>query len=176
MLMTKQYFTELAEFNIWANNKFINWLYIITDEQWKQPVESSFANIYETVLHLASSDMVWVDRLEQKHNADFDYLPKTFKGSKADLLEIWKTGALRFKNFVVNFPEDKLSEGLAFNNSKGIAHLQPYYQLFAHIVNHATYHRGQLVTMLREVGYTNLGSTDMTTYFRLQTKQCAGVA
>jgi hypothetical protein len=34
----------------------------------------------------------------------------------------------------------------------------PYYQTFAHIVNHSTYHRGQLVTLLRQAGYDQFSS------------------
>ena len=39
-------------------------------------------------------------------------------------------------------------------------------QVFAHVVNHGTYHRGQLVTMLRQVGFSNVGSTDLLGIYR----------
>ncbi|WP_223233283.1 DinB family protein [Chitinophaga sp. CF418] len=34
-------------------------------------------------------------------------------------------------------------------------------------MNHSTYHRGQLVNMLRQVGFTQLSSTDLATYYRV---------
>ncbi len=162
--MNKQYFIELAEYTVWANNTVGDWLEKISDEQWKQFVESSFPSIYETVLHVAASDKVWVQRLKQF--TEFENLTSTFKGSNKELIQVWKNGTLDFKQFIEDFPEEKLDEKLSFKNMKGIPHNQPYWQLFAHIINHATYHRGQLVTMLRQVGYKDLSSTDMTTYFR----------
>ena len=162
--MDKQYFIELAEFNIWANNIVCSWLDKISGEQWKQPVVSSFASIYETVLHMAASDKLWVERLNKL--TQHELLINTFNGSKKELIDIWKNESVKFKQFIEALPAESINEKLAFKNTKGIPHDQPYWQLLAHIVNHATYHRGQLVTMLRQVGYTDLSSIDMTTYFR----------
>ena len=36
-----------------------------------------------------------------------------------------------------------------------------------HGMNHSSiYHRGQVVTMLREVGYTDISTLDMISYYR----------
>ena len=162
--MNKQYFIELSGYHIWANKIVCGWLENISDEQWKQNVVSSFPSVYETVLHIAASEKVWLERLNKftKH----ELLINTFNGSKDELIKVWKEVSEGFKKFIEDFPEDGLDEKLAFKNIKGIPHNQPYWQLFAHVINHTTYHRGQLVTMLRQVGYTELSSLDMTTYFR----------
>ena len=162
--MTKQYFTELADYHVWANNIVCSWLEQISDEQWKQPVVSSFPDIYDTVLHIASAEKIWVERL--KKYTEFTYLINTFKGTTGELIALWKETSQGFKNFVEAFDENRINEVLAFKDIRGIPHNQPYWQLFAHVVNHSTYHRGQLVTMLRQVGYTAITSIDMTTYFR----------
>ena len=162
--MDKQYFIELGEFNIWANNIVCGWLDKISEEQWKQPVVSSFTSIYETMLHMAASDKLWVERLNKL--TQHELLVNTFNGSKKELIDIWKNESVKFKQFIEALPAESINEKLAFKNTKGIPYNQPYWQLLAHIVNHATYHRGQLVTMLRQVGYTDLSSIDMTTYFR----------
>ncbi len=62
----------------------------------------------------------------------------------------------------------QVKQTLNYKNSKGIEFNQPIYQLLVHVFNHTTYHRGQVVTMLRQVGYTDVSSTDMTTFFRLK--------
>lgn len=162
--MNKQYFIELVDYHIWANNIVCGWLDKISDEQWKHFVESSFPSIYETVLHLAASEKIWVERLKKFTN--LKNLTNTFNGSKDELIKVWKDLSLNFKTFIEDFPEEDLNVKLAFKNTKGVPYNQPYWQLFAHIINHSTYHRGQLVTMLRQVGYTDLSSIDMTTYFR----------
>ena len=42
-----------------------------------------------------------------------------------------------------------------------------FWQTFSHIINHSTYHRGQLVTILRQAGFTKLSSIDLATYYRM---------
>ena len=164
--MTKDYFIELSEYNIWANNAVCNWLEKISDEQWRQPVVSSFNSIYETILHVASAEELSMARL--KRYSKPEVLTKTFKGSKKDLIKVWKEISLGIKKFIEDMPDDLLQQKLSFKNTKGIEYNLPYYQLLAHIVNHSAYHRGQVVTMLRQVGYTDITSIDMITYFRIK--------
>jgi|SRR5690242_424769 len=164
--MSKKYFIEISDFNIWANGRVCDWLDKISDEQWKQPVISSFNSIYETILHLANAEKIWAERLEKKINPEM--LFATFTGSKAELLATWRNRSLHFKNLIEQMPEDQFQQNLLYKNTKGIEYNQPYYQLLAHVFNHSTYHRGQVVTMLRQVGFTDVNSTDMTTYFRMK--------
>ena len=164
--MSKKYFIELSGYHIWANDRVCSWLDTISDEQWNQPVVSSFKSIQETILHMASAEKIWVERLLKY--SKFEILAETFKGSKSDLIGTWKGISLSFKKLIEDMPEDLFQQKLLFKNTKGVEYDQPYYQLLAHIINHTTYHRGQVVTMLRQVGFTDVSSTDMTTYFRNQ--------
>ncbi len=161
--MTKQYFIELSEFNIWANNLVCNWLEHLNDDQWKQHIVSSFPCLYETVLHMAGTEKAWLERF--KKVSHIVPLTSSFTGSKDDLVKIWKATSAELKTFIDSFNENELYTNLYFKRFNGDAYSTPYYQLFAHVINHATYHRGQLVTMLRQVGFTGTGSTDIVTFF-----------
>jgi uncharacterized damage-inducible protein DinB len=44
----------------------------------------------------------------------------------------------------------------------------PFSQTFQHLVNHGTYHRGQVVTMLRQLGAGTPPSTDLIAFYREQ--------
>lgn len=164
--MSKEYFIELSEYHVWANNRVCDWLDKISEEQWNQTVVSSFNSIYETILHVAAAEKIWVERLQKNSNSEM--LTKTFSGSKEELLKTWKEISISFKKLIEGMPEDLFQQKLLFKNTKGIEYNQRYYQLLAHVINHTTYHRGQVVTMLRQVGFTDVNSTDMTTYFRNQ--------
>lgn len=39
-------------------------------------------------------------------------------------------------------------------------------EVVTHCMNHGTYHRGQLITMLRQAGHTKVGSTDYIRFAR----------
>lgn len=162
--MSKQYFIQQADYNIWANKIVHGWLLTITDEQWKMPIVSSFNSLSETALHIASAENVWLERLHKVPSPA--WIQSTFNGSKAELLEQWIKASQGLQSFVESFDETKLHDNLAFKRLNGEAYDMPYYQLFAHIFNHSTYHRGQLVTMLRQAGFTGISSTDLLGFFR----------
>jgi uncharacterized damage-inducible protein DinB len=54
---------------------------------------------------------------------------------------------------------------LQFNDMAGNAYSEPLVQLLQHLVNHGTYHRGQVTTLLRQAGAETL-SLDMLFFFR----------
>jgi uncharacterized damage-inducible protein DinB len=163
--MTKPYFIQLADYNCWANNIVCNWLSQISDAQWQQPVVSSFGSIQATVLHVICAEHIWVGRMAQ--SANLDWLPASYKGSREQHIELWKNTAQRLKDFVTGIDENRLQLNFTFKRVSGEENTMPYYQTLAHVFNHSSYHRGQLVTMLRQVGFTGVQSTDLLNYYRL---------
>lgn len=161
--MIKQYFIELADYNIWANDLVHSWFDKISNEQWNQPIVSSFKSLAETTVHTVGAEKVWLDRLNKVENPDF--LVTVFKGSKEEAIDIWKQTSRGLKSFIENFDEAKLKERISFRLRNGVLRKLQYYQIFAHVLNHATYHRGQIVTMLRQAGFTEMSSTDLSTYY-----------
>jgi uncharacterized damage-inducible protein DinB len=93
-------------------------------------------------------------------------LQSSFKGTKNEVVELWKNASAGLKKFVEGFNEEALMDKLVFRRLNGDRYEMPHYQVFAHIFNHSTYHRGQLVTMLRQVGFTDVGSTDKLGFYR----------
>lgn len=163
--MTKNYFIDLANYNIWANDIVCSWLEQINAEQWEQPIVSSFNSIQGTVLHLISAEHIWVQRLDKLEKTE--WLASTYKGTKEQHIALWKQSSANLKKLLEDFDEDKLRVKFEFKRINGEVNILEYYQSFAHIFNHSTYHRGQVLTMLRQVGFTNVGSTDMLIFYRL---------
>jgi uncharacterized damage-inducible protein DinB len=161
--MTKNYFIQLADYNIWANNIVHSWFEKISDEQWSQPVVSSFNSIAETTLHVAAAETVWLDRLNEEEAPRL--LAATFKGSKKELQNHWKKTSGELKSFIENFDETRMHDSVNFKRPDGNTYELAFFKIFAHVFNHTTYHRGQFVTMLRQIGFTDVHSIDMSTYF-----------
>lgn len=162
--MTKEYFLELAKYNLWANDIVHSWLDKISDEQWELPLVSSFESIAATALHIAGAETIWLDRLKNVESPI--WLPAVFKGDKNAIIDIWKKASTGLKNFVEQLDESKMKNELSFKRINGESYVMQHYQVFAHVFNHSSYHRGQLVTLLRQVGFTGVESTDLLGFVR----------
>lgn len=161
--MTKDYFITLAEYNTWANDIVHSWFDKLTNEQWEQTIVSSFPSLSATALHTAGAETIWLDRLNKV--AEPRWLPNILKGGKKDVQDAWKKSSTGLRSFVESFDETQLQDSVSFKRPDGNTYKLQHYQIFAHVFNHSTYHRGQIVTMLRQAGFTDVKSTDLSTYF-----------
>jgi uncharacterized damage-inducible protein DinB len=160
---TKEYFIELADYINWADHTVIEWLTQINDEQWNRPAISSFESIKHTVIHMVSAKKIWVDTWT---NAPAPvYLSKVFNGTKNELLNVWKNTSAELKSFIENYSETNYTNEIVIVKPNGETGKMEFRKTFPHMVNHATYHRGQLVTLLRQAGFTAFSNTDLFTYF-----------
>ncbi len=160
--MNKNYFLELAQYNIWANQKMISWLSQINDEQWSQKLIGSFDSIEATAIHTAGAEKLWFERF---NNQAQPFLTQTFQGNKNDLIEIWENASENLKNYVTDVSEEDLNETFAYKSLKGDDFSRVKYQAIAHVFNHSTYHRGQLVNYFRQVGFTKVDTTDLIYFY-----------
>lgn len=161
--MTKTYLLELADYNIWANDKFIDWLSQISLEQFEQPLVGSFKNIHETTLHIMAAEQIWHERLV---NNVSEWLGITFEGDRNLMLETWKRTSNDLKQYIFDANEEELSQKFAFSTLDGTPSYLERYKALAHVFNHSTFHRGQLVTLLRQVGFTSVSTTDLINYYQ----------
>lgn len=168
--MDRRYFLDLTHYMAWTNSKIIGWLDQITEEQWEQNSISSFTSIKQTALHIASAEKIWIDFWKKVDNPVF--LSSEFDGTKTDLLKIWTDTSSTLKDFIENYPEEDYLKQIVFK-VRGEEWQMEFWQTFTHFINHATYHRGQLVTMLRQAGFEDFTSTDLAAYYRLSNSNTA---
>lgn len=161
----KDFFIELAEFSNWADNRVIEWLSQITDEQWDQVAISSFESIRDTAVHIASAKKIWLDFWTKVPNPV--YLSSGFTGTREELLNIWMTTSIDFRYFIENYPVENYTDKIPVKKPNGDLCVMEFQKTFPHMINHSTYHRGQLVTLLRQSGFTKLSNTDLFTYYAI---------
>jgi uncharacterized damage-inducible protein DinB len=70
------------------------------------------------------------------------------------------------RSFVASLDEAGISRVYEYKSLAGQAGSSPFWQMLQHVVNHASYHRGQLTTMLRQLGAQPGKSMDMIAYYR----------
>ena len=159
----KELLTQYAAFNLWANQKMTDAIMLLPEEKINAEIISSFPSLFKTVLHLLDGESIWWQRLKlQEH---IERPSETFTGSFEELQKKLLQQSSLFSEWVSNANEPQLQHVFAFVREKEQYKMQVCNMLL-HLFNHNSYHRGQLVTMLRQSGVTKIPSTDFAAYLR----------
>lgn len=161
--MHKNYFIHLSEYNIWANNTVISWCHSVSEDNWSKTLESSFPSIKATIFHIAAAEFIWNARLLSQE-ASFPKIND--QDTKDDILQYWMYNSSRLLQIVQELPNDAMDHWIHIQRQNGEESSLMIKSALAHIINHSTYHRGQVVTLLRQVGYNDFTSIDLLAYDR----------
>ena len=158
----KKFIRQYAAFNVWANERISGAIDKLTDEQFNQPLKSSFPTIRETLIHVLQAQDIWLERFKGTSPTSWP----EFTGTKDELIMGLLKSSKAVEEKAKGYNKKKLKEEVHYTTLKGISGESEIYQMLAHVINHGTYHRGQLVTMLRNVGVTEIPATDLIAFFR----------
>lgn len=154
------------EFNAWANGRLIDTVRPLGDELFYRENKGSFPSIGKTTLHIWGSQYIWYRRM---HGESVKQAPMVADPpSKEEILEGLSKSSHDFVTFIKSVDAALLESRYRYTNLRDEPCDDTYEETLYHIVNHGTYHRGQLILMLREVGITSLPGTDLIHYLRTQ--------
>ncbi len=145
----KELLRRYAAYTIWANQKLFDCIRDLPEEQLDREIISSFSSIRKTMLHMWDAEAIWWQRLKLEER-----VLRSVRQS-----QIWR-------DWVDAATEAQLQHVFAYQNTKKEQFKQPVFEMLVHIANHGTYHRGQLVTMLRQLGVEKIPQTDIIVFFR----------
>jgi uncharacterized damage-inducible protein DinB len=150
--MTKSYFLKLYQYNAWANRKVVSCL--VNQNVTDQKILSIFN-------HLVSAQFIWYNRFSGLPKSEYLLWGNYSLEQLRAMIEKANTLWIEFIETADNFERE-----LKYTN-----YVNDYYEnsigdIMAHLVNHGTYHRGQVAVLLREKGYDPV-NTDFITYDRV---------
>jgi uncharacterized damage-inducible protein DinB len=164
IIIMKELLKQLIAYQLWANQQILAVIYNLPSEKQQIEIASSFNSIYKTVLHIWDAESIWWQRIKLQERIQIP--SQNFNGTMLEagsgLLEL----NLLWKNWVENASTMSLEHVTQYYNNKKENFKQPVWQIVLHVVNHGTYHRGQLINMLRQVGVEKLPQTDFTYWTR----------
>jgi uncharacterized damage-inducible protein DinB len=160
----KEILTQLSAYNIWANQLVLDAILPLPEEKQKQELPSSFKSLYATLLHVLDAESIWWQRmkLQERITRPSDDFNGDMKKLGNDLLHQNR----QWDEWVNGAGEHQLQHVFQYQNSKKEHFKQPIYQMLLHMFNHGTYHRGQLVNMLRQLGVEKIPGTDFIEWSR----------
>jgi len=113
-------------------------------------LRSSHGGIHATLAHIVWAEQLWLCRWLGAPN------PKVPQGkdltSLAAVRARWEEVETERAALLRDFPDARLSETRAVKPSTGGEFQHSFREMFRHAIDHSSYHRGQVVTMLRQVG------------------------
>jgi uncharacterized damage-inducible protein DinB len=160
----KKIFVQYADYNLWANQRMIDTINNLSDEQINRDIVSSYRSIYKTLLHLWDVENIWWQRLKLVEQQVWQ--SDDFTGSVMELGNNVIQQSKQWKEWIDLSTPAALDHEFIYKNSKKDQYKQPVSEMLHHLFNHQSYHRGQLVTMLRQVGVTDIPNTDLISFLR----------
>lgn len=144
----KAHFRDLFEYTHASNHAVIE---VLTKYRDKIPEKTGIA-----FSHILNAHHVWNARI-QNRKEQF----KVWETHSIDQMEIIDRD--NFNHSVEILHQQDLEKMIDYKNSKGIPFTHSLKDILFHVVNHSTYHRGQVTAQIREAGLEPV-STDFIYY------------
>jgi len=155
----------MAKYNVWANKRLIDVLLKMEEEKLDKEIISSFPSLRSTVYHIWGAEFLWLQRIQLAEQPV--YMPYVFKGTFEEACSDWQAVSGVLADFIERQFDDKALEHVfQYYNSEKKSFKNRVCEVLQHVFNHSTYHRGQLVTMLRQSGVEKIPETDFTAFLR----------
>jgi uncharacterized damage-inducible protein DinB len=164
--MKLQDLRTMLDYHYWARDRLLDALEPLTPDQLNRDLGSSFKSIRETIVHTYAAEWAWHSRWQG--NSPTSLLPADQFPDVAALRRAWSQHEAEMREFLDRIGEDGVSRVFEYKLLNGQAGASPLWQMLQHVVNHASYHRGQVTTMLRQLGATPAKPMDMIAYYRIK--------
>jgi uncharacterized damage-inducible protein DinB len=164
-MLTPELLRFLFQYNLWADRRTLDACAALTNEQFTRSLGSSFGSVRDTLAHLYGAEWVWNERFQGRSPSG---LPAAsaypdLASVRAKLEEMDRY----YIEYVAKLTPQDLEGVVRYKNLKGDEFADPRWQCLHQLTNHGTYHRGQVVTLLRQLGAKPV-STDLIGFYREQ--------
>lgn len=139
----------LIDYNYWARDRLLDAVATITPEQFMRPMGNSFNSIRDTVAHICAAEHIWIARLKGEKTQGLqkpERIPDV-----ATAREEWAELENEMREQLARLGPEAMERKIEYQDLRGNDRSAPLWQILQHVVNHGTYHRGQITTMLRQL-------------------------
>lgn len=161
----------LFEYNRWANLKILGTVSELTEEQFTREIKSSYSSIRDTLFHILASQWFWqmVWKLSFKATSHRDVPTFDIQNAIAQSVRLgempspqnipnfdklhnrWAEVDKETQEFITDLTDETLQKEIPLNDEGKQLRYQ-LWQTMLQIVTLSSYHRGQVVTMLCQLG------------------------
>ena len=152
---------NLYAYNRWANHRITSACRALDADALTRNLGNSFGSIRDTLVHTSWAEWIWLERWQGRSPKQ----PAAFNEYRdIDAIEKrWAEIESGQQAFIATVTDSALAKRIAYENLSNQRWEYSLGQMMQHVANHSTYHRGQVVTMLRQLGAKAV-STDLLLY------------
>jgi uncharacterized damage-inducible protein DinB len=157
----------LVDYHYWARDRVLEAVEGLSPDQFTRDMGSSFKSVRDTLVHAYSAEWAWCERWNGR-SPQAHVAPDTVPDA-ATLRQRWKDLEENVRAVVGRMGAQGLDRVFDYTMLNGEPRSSIFWQMAQHVVNHGSYHRGQVTTMLRQLGAKAPQSMDLITYYRTKT-------
>jgi uncharacterized damage-inducible protein DinB len=141
---------ELFDYNYWARDRQLQACAGLTGEQFLRPLGNSFPSLRDTLTHLVAVEWLWLERWRGRSPRTL-LAPAEFP-TLAALSERWQAVEREMREYLAGLSEEALECPLTCVSTRGQAWTYPLWRMILHLLQHQSYHRGQVTALFRQLG------------------------
>lgn len=161
--MDKTDLQRLLDYTVWANRRLVRVAATLTRDEFRRDLGSSHGGVRGTLTHMLWAEWLWLERF--KGVSPTTRMDESEFGDVVALRERWRAVERHRESWFAALAPSAVREAVRYRGTDGKAFEAPLWRLVQHVANHATYHRGQAVTLLRLLGARPV-STDLVAWDR----------
>lgn len=154
--------SHYAAYDLWASTRIAERLAREPDSILDAPVKSSFPSLRATLMHMRNAEAAWFQRMSG--------IPQVWPAEPAEELSTFLKHIKVMCDYARWLSASDLHAEASYKDLKGNLHTSPRWQALMHCFNHGSYHRGQIVTMMRGLGLEGIPAMDLIVFQRLLAK------
>jgi uncharacterized damage-inducible protein DinB len=162
--MDLQELRTLVDYHYWARDRLLDAVDGLSPDQLNEDLGNSFPSIRDTLVHLYGADRIWCDRWDGEPPRGMPD-PAGFP-DVLSLRRAWADQEGKIRAVLERLGERGVDQPIEYKTMTGQAQAQPFWQMLQHLVNHGSYHRGQITTMLRQLEQSPPASMDLIAFYR----------
>jgi uncharacterized damage-inducible protein DinB len=162
--MTADDIRVLIDYHYWARDRLLGACMALSPEQLTRDMGNSFKSVRDTLAHLHAAEWIWLSRWQGESPTAL--LPADRFADVAAVRAGWSELEGQLRPFVATLTDEHANEFMDYRLLNGTPGHSRLWQMIQHMVNHASYHRGQVTTMLRQLGAAPPKSMDLIAFYR----------
>ncbi len=162
--MTASDLRTLLDYHYWARDRVLDAATRLSAEQFTRDMGNSFKSVRDTLVHIYSSEWAWHSRWHGV--SPTAHLPADQFPDVASIQRAWTEHEQKVRAFVDRLDDQGIERVIEYRAITGQPAASAIWQMLQHVVNHASYHRGQVTTMLRQLGADPTRSLDLIAFYR----------